>query len=176
MPEKKLVVIGDGPDLAKIRAKAGPNVTVMGYQPFEVLRDHMQRAKAFVFAAQEDFGIVPVEAQACGTPVIAFGRGGSLETVRGLEHPHPTGVFFESQTLEAITEAVDIFERSRWRFDPKRIREHARSFSEARFRETFAGYVERVWQSFVPDGLLEPPRPLHPTWGRCGRVYPCQRS
>lgn len=162
MPDKKLVVIGDGPDLAKIRAKAGPNVTVMGYQPFEVLRDHMQRAKAFVFAAQEDFGIVPVEAQACGTPVIALGRGGSLETVRGLEHPYPTGVFFESQTLEAITEAVDTFEAAQWRFDPKEIREHARSFSEARFRETFAGYVERVWQSFVKTASSSPHNPYTP--------------
>jgi glycosyltransferase involved in cell wall biosynthesis len=127
MPDKQLVVIGDGPDFAKIRAKAGPNVRLMGYQPFDVLRDHMQRAQAFVFAAQEDFGIVPLEAQACGTPVIAFGRGGALETVRGLHQAQPTGVFFESQTVAAIVAAVRTFEGERERFQPKRIREHAQS-------------------------------------------------
>lgn len=170
MPDKKLVVIGDGPDLAKIRAKAGPNVTVMGYQPFEVLRDHMQRARAFVFAAQEDFGIVPVEAQACGTPVIAFGRGGSLETVRGLEHAQPTGVFFGSQTVAALIEAADTFERSHWRFQPQEIREHAKSFSEARFRETFAGYVERAWQSFVRTASSSP-YDLYSLHGDVGRTF-----
>ena len=81
MPNKKLVVIGDGPDFEKIKAKAGSNIQILGYQPFEILKDYMQRAKAFVFAAEEDFGITPVEAQACGTPVIAFGKGGALETV-----------------------------------------------------------------------------------------------
>ena len=69
MPDKKLVVIGDGPEFEKIKSKAGSNVELLGYQPFEVLKDYMQRAKAFVFAAEEDFGIIPVEAQACGTPV-----------------------------------------------------------------------------------------------------------
>ncbi len=84
MPQRRLVVIGDGPDMQKIRAKAAPNVEIMGYQPFKVLQDQMQRAKAFVFAAEEDFGISVVEAQACGTPVIAYGKGGALETVRDL--------------------------------------------------------------------------------------------
>ncbi|MGE4530468.1 MAG: glycosyltransferase family 4 protein, partial [Acidithiobacillus sp.] len=87
MPDKRLVVIGDGPDMKKIRSKAGANIQFLGYQPFDVLRDYMQRAKAFVFAAEEDFGITPVEAQACGTPVIAYGRGGALETVRGIGSP-----------------------------------------------------------------------------------------
>lgn len=84
MPDKKLVVIGDGPDFEKIKKKAGTNVTLLGFAPDNVMRDYMQHAKAFVFAAEEDFGITPVEAQACGTPVIAYGKGGSLETVRGL--------------------------------------------------------------------------------------------
>lgn len=84
MPDKKLVVIGDGPDFGKIKSKATNNITLLGYQPFGVLKDYMQKAKAFVFAAEEDFGITPVEAQACGTPVIAFGKGGALETVKGL--------------------------------------------------------------------------------------------
>ncbi len=83
MPDKKLIVIGDGPDAERCKRLAGNNVVFMGYQSTEVLKDHMQRAKAFVFAAEEDFGIIPVEAQACGTPVIAFGKGGALETIRG---------------------------------------------------------------------------------------------
>ncbi|WP_028988633.1 glycosyltransferase family 4 protein [Thermithiobacillus tepidarius DSM 3134] len=87
MPDKRLVVIGDGPEFEKVKAKAGPNVELLGYQGSEVLRDYMQRAKAFVFAAEEDFGIMPVEAQACGTPVIAFGKGGALETIQGVWAP-----------------------------------------------------------------------------------------
>ncbi len=94
MPENKLVVIGDGPDFDKVRLKAGGNATLLGYQNSEVLRDYMQRAKAFVLAAEEDFGITPVEAQACGTPVIAFGKGGALETVRGTRSQEPDGVVF----------------------------------------------------------------------------------
>ncbi|HMC44071.1 MAG TPA: glycosyltransferase family 4 protein, partial [Caballeronia sp.] len=98
MPERKLIVIGDGPDMRKIRDKATPNVEIMGYQPFSVLQDKMRRAKAFVFAAEEDFGISVVEAQACGTPVIAYGKGGALETVLDSSHARPTGLFFDEQT------------------------------------------------------------------------------
>lgn len=159
MPDKQLVVIGDGPDFAKIRAKAGPNVRLMGYQPFDVLKDHMQRAQAFVFAAQEDFGIVPLEAQACGTPVIAFGRGGALETVRGLDQPQPTGVFFESQTVAAVVAAVRTFEGERQHFEPKRIREHAQNFGQARFRQEFADYVDHAWQDFVKSSSFTPLNP-----------------
>lgn len=92
MPEKKLIVIGDGPEFKNIKSIAGSNVQLMGYQPFEVLREKMQHAKAFVFASEEDFGIAPVEAQACGTPVIAYGKGGATETVRMGDNA--TGVFF----------------------------------------------------------------------------------
>ena len=148
MLDKKLVVIGDGPDFEKIKAHAGPNVTLSGYQPFEVLRDHMQRAKAFIFAAEEDFGIVPVEAQACGTPVIAYGKGGALETVLGLETDHPTGVFFSSQTVAAIQEAVETFEGNITRFDPKRISAHAQAFGAARFRRELEALVTEHWRGF----------------------------
>lgn len=143
MPDKKLVMIGDGPDMAKIRAKARPNVTVMGYQPFKVLCDHMQRAKAFVFAAEEDFGIAPVEAQACGTPVIAFGKGGALETLRGLGvvDDHATGVFFGSQSPSAIVAAVNAFEQHAAAFDPVTIRAHAEQFSVAHFKSTYHHFV-----------------------------------
>jgi len=145
MPEKKLVVIGDGPQLAKLRKRAGPNVTVMGHQPFEVLKDHMQRARAFVFAAEEDFGIVPVEAQACGTPVIAYGRGGALETVI----PGQTGLFFYQQEREDIIAAVREFEVSRSRFKPERIRENALRFSTERFLKEFREYMERTLDDYT---------------------------
>jgi len=127
MPDKKLIVIGDGPDFEKIRAYASTNVTLMGYQSFEVLRDHMQRARAFVFAAEEDFGITPVEAQACGTPVIAFGRGGATETVID----GASGLLFERQNIESLCEAVKRFETMK--FDYTKISMHTHKFSEERF-------------------------------------------
>jgi glycosyltransferase involved in cell wall biosynthesis len=104
MPDRKLLVIGDGPELKMVkRAAAGSkNIELLGYQPREMLKHYMQKAKAFIFAAEEDFGIIPVEAQACGTPVIAFGKGGVLETVIDKE----TGVFFERQEVSSIVEAV----------------------------------------------------------------------
>lgn len=141
LPDKKLVVIGDGPDFKKIKAKAGSNVVIMGYQPFEVLKNHMQRAKGFIFAAEEDFGIVPLEAQACGTPVIAFGKGGSLETVRGYgEEVNPTGVFFYEQSPEAIAEAVKQLEQTY--INPIHCREHSLYFSNERFRSEFKQFID----------------------------------
>ena len=142
MPDKKLIVIGDGPDFAKIKEKAGKNVFLMGYQPFDVLKDHMQRAKAFVFAAEEDVGIIPVEAQACGTPVIAYGKGGALETVVGLEKVNPTGVFFKEQTVESICEAVSQFEEEKSIFSPKNSRKNAERFSIERFIEEIKQYIK----------------------------------
>lgn len=144
LPDSRLVVIGDGPEAEKIRAKAAPNVRLMGYQSNEVLCDYMQRAKAFVFAAEEDFGITPVEAQACGTPVIAFGKGGALETVRGLGvvNDAPTGVFFNTQTSAAIQAAVRHFEAQIGEFVPSQIRQHAQQFSVTRFRQEYLSFVE----------------------------------
>lgn len=142
MPDKKLIVIGDGPDFSKIKVKAGKNVTLMGYQPFEILKEYMQKAKAFVFAAEEDFGIVPVEAQACGTPVIAYGKGGSLETVRGLGEEEPTGIFFQEQTADSLIDAVKLFEEREALLIPQNCRKHAEKFSEKRFREEFKNFVE----------------------------------
>jgi glycosyltransferase involved in cell wall biosynthesis len=104
----------------------------------------MQGARAFVFAADEDFGITPVEAQACGTPVIAFGRGGVLETVVDGE----TGVFFDQQTPESLQAAVERFEESGSEYDPERIRRHAEQFSIERFRQEFSEYLDRQWSRF----------------------------
>jgi len=143
MPDKKLVVIGTGPDFEKIKAKAGSNVQMLGYQSFEVLKDHMQRAKAFVFAAEEDFGITPVEAQACGTPVITYGKGGALETVNGFgECENPTGLFFTEQTPESIIKAVQKYEEIEHLFSPKDCRENSLRFSPERFREEIRSFVE----------------------------------
>ncbi|MED4588166.1 glycosyltransferase family 4 protein [Priestia flexa] len=143
MPDKKLVVIGTGPDFDKIKAIATPNVTLLGYQSFEVLKDHMQRAKAFVFAAEEDFGITPVEAQACGTPVIAYGKGGALETINAFgESEFPTGLFFANQTTEAIISSVERFEEVQNLILAEDCRENALRFSPERFRDEFRLFVE----------------------------------
>jgi glycosyltransferase involved in cell wall biosynthesis len=143
MPSRKLIVIGDGPLLKECIATAPSNVQVLGYQSDSVLRDHLMRARAFIFAAEEDFGIAPVEAQACGTPVIAFGRGGALETVIDGE----TGLFFHEQTSEAIAKAVDEFELCRDKFDRARIRQHAERFSTSRFCSEFREFVFQQWEA-----------------------------
>jgi glycosyltransferase involved in cell wall biosynthesis len=147
MPERSLVVIGDGPDMEKIRSKAGPNVVILGHQPFPVLRDYLQRARAFVFAAEEDFGISIVEAQACGTPVIAFGKGGACETVIDDTQPQPTGVFFDEQTVESVQAAVRRFEASADQFLPDSCRANAERFSEAAFRRGFLAVVLKAMES-----------------------------
>jgi glycosyltransferase involved in cell wall biosynthesis len=155
MPDKKLIVIGDGPDFAKVRGKAGSNVTLLGYQKFQVLRDHMQRAKAFIFAAEEDFGIAPIEAQACGTPVIAYAKGGATETIKGLESEDPTGVFFEIQTVEAIVDAINRFENIT--ISPAVCRDNAMRFSVERFRREFTQYVKNVTNA---EQISHPRTPL----------------
>ncbi|MFC4769943.1 glycosyltransferase family 4 protein [Effusibacillus consociatus] len=141
MPDKKLVVIGDGPDFEKVCAKAGKNVTLLGYQPFHVLKDYMQHARAFVFAAEEDFGITSVEAQACGTPVIAYGKGGALETIRGLNADNPTGVFFNEQTWSSLVDAVKLFDRDGGGIIPQDCRDNSLRFSTERFQQEFRRYV-----------------------------------
>jgi glycosyltransferase involved in cell wall biosynthesis len=146
MPDKRLLVIGDGPDAAKVRAAAGPNVTLLGHVNRERLRDVLRGARAFIFAAEEDFGIAPLEAQACGVPLIAFGRGGARETVRGLDSVSPTGIHFAAQTVESIASAVGEFERAR--ISPAACRENAEAFSEERFRENFGSFVDRKWAAF----------------------------
>jgi glycosyltransferase involved in cell wall biosynthesis len=144
MPGRRLVVLGDGPEMAKVRSKVGPNVQLLGYQSDAVMRDYMQQARAFVFAAEEDFGIVPVEAQACGTPVIAYGKGGARETVVADE----TGIFFGEQTVEAVCRAVEEFEARVGGFDPVKVRANAERFSPARFRAEFWEFVEAKWSEF----------------------------
>ena len=149
MPDKRLVVMGDGPDFEKCKALAGANVQLLGHQPTPVLKAHLQKAKAFVFAAEEDFGIAPLEAQACGTPVIAFGKGGARETLRGLQHSESTGVFFEEQTPEAIMAAVQAFERNPTPIKPEICRLNAERFSQERFRQEFTQLVNLQYAQFT---------------------------
>ena len=143
--DRRLVVIGEGPGLRRARARAGPNVTLLGFQSFEALHRHMGAAKALIFAAEEDFGIAPVEAQACGTPVIAFAGGGALETVRGLDQARPTGLFFEAQTAEAIAAAVRRFETEGRAIAAEDCRANAQAFSAERFRSAYVRQVSDAW-------------------------------
>ena len=146
--DKKLLVIGDGPDMAKIRSKAGKNVEFLGFADDETMADLMGRAKAFVFAAEEDFGITPVEAQACGTPVICFGRGGARETVLDGE----SGLYFMEQNAKELLAAVAKFEQNYDKFEPAKIRENSLKFSRARFEAEIKSYVEKKYEEFK-DGL-----------------------
>jgi glycosyltransferase involved in cell wall biosynthesis len=178
MPTRRLVVVGDGPEMDKVkRAAAGTlNIEILGFQPHHILREYMMRARAFVFAAEEDFGIVPVEAQACGTPIIALAKGGVRETVKDLtgtksrrrlavvgnsvassmeiddqsdlQTDVPTGILFKEQSVEALIEAVEHLELHNELFDPREIRRHAERFSAQRFREEFSEFVESCWSEF----------------------------
>jgi glycosyltransferase involved in cell wall biosynthesis len=148
MPDRRLVVIGDGPGLKKVKAKAKNNIEVLGYQQTEILSRYMQDARAFVFAAQEDFGITPLEAQACGTPVIAYSSGGALETIRGLDYIYPTGVFYGEQSVEAIVNAVELFEANERKIRPSACRQNAERFSVQQFRSEFVRFVDESWSKF----------------------------
>ena len=160
MPDKQLVVIGDGPDAHKVKRKATANVMVLGHQPIDSVRDYLRRCRAFVFAAEEDFGIAPLEAQACGAPVIAYGRGGVRETVvpvghSGGEHLRaPTGVFFLEQTAEAVAAAVRHFEALGNEVLPEACRENAVRFGVERFRAEFKSYVDAEWARFRSSSRL----------------------
>lgn len=140
MPDKKLVVIGGGPDKKKLQKMAAghPNIEILDYVPFEELKNALAGARAFLFASEEDFGALPVQAQACGTPIIAYGVGGAKETVI----PGKTGLHFNSQTEEAIIQAVAEFEKNRDRFEPSEIRKNAERFTFDIFRKKMTAYVE----------------------------------
>jgi hypothetical protein len=146
MPQRRLIVVGEGSELESLRSKAGPNVRLVGHQSPEDLRRYLQLGRAFIFAAEEDFGIVPVEAMACGTPVIAFGRGGVTESVT----PGVTGLFFPEQSPESLVNAIHEFEelseKRPWNADT--IRQNAERFSASRFRADFGRFVEREWSRF----------------------------
>ncbi len=135
---KKLIVIGDGPEKENIEKIAGPTVQFLGRQPDEIVKKYMRECKALLFPGLEDFGIVPVEVQACGRPVICYGEGGVLDTVIDGE----TGVYFKEQTVESLKNAIKKFEKMK--FDKKKLREHSLQFSEENFKKNISNYVESV--------------------------------
>lgn len=152
MPKRQLIVIGDGPEMAALQAQCPANVTLMGWQSDDVVQQYMAAARAFIFAAHEDFGISPVEAQACGTPVIAYGVGGAAETVRDVRlQVAPTGLLFPQQTVGSLMEAVEEFERVANRISPDACREWAEGFSEEQFKQTFTALMDDAWRFWQED-------------------------
>jgi glycosyltransferase involved in cell wall biosynthesis len=145
MRDRALVVIGDGPNMKAVRAAAGdaPNITFLGRVSQGELVARMQGARAALHAAEEDFGIAIVEAQACGTPMIAYGRGGALDIVRAPPANDPTGVFFAEQSPESIIAAVEGFEALGGAITPEACRANAMRFGEAVFRDAMKGLVAR---------------------------------
>jgi glycosyltransferase involved in cell wall biosynthesis len=139
-----LMVIGDGAERSQLEQSAGPNIQFLGYQSNAAVTDYMERCKAFVFPAEEDFGITPVEAQAAGAPVIAYGRGGVAETVIHGK----TGLLFPRQTVDDLTSAVINFEKGLNLLSSDLIRQHAEQFSEERFRQEFQQFLDDVWLRF----------------------------
>ncbi len=141
---RPLVIIGDGPEMKSISKIAQPNVTLLGYQPNHIVEAYMGRAKAFVYAATEDFGIALVEAQACGTPVLAYGAGGALETVQDIrQHPsQATGLLFHRQTEADLVAAVEYLEDNYHQFVPEVAHVHAARFSSQVFTQHYLGFVE----------------------------------
>ncbi|MEK6221786.1 MAG: glycosyltransferase family 4 protein [Chloroflexota bacterium] len=139
-----LIVLGDGPQAEYLKEISGENVTFMGYQSNETVANYLNRAKAFVFAAEEDFGITPVEAQAAGCPVIAYGKGGALETVIDGE----TGMFFKEQTPDSLAMAVEEFEKTGKKFEVKKLRYNADRFSKERFKREMENIVSQEFENF----------------------------
>ena len=144
MNDKKLLVVGDGPELNNIKRIASPNVEILGYKSGEEFKTLLQKAKAFVFAAEEDFGITVVEAMACGTPVIAFNKGGTAETVIDEQ----TGILFDSQTAESIKNAILKFEYLKNTFKPHQISRYTKKFSRDIFEKDIKEYVEQKSLNF----------------------------
>jgi len=138
--EHSLLVVGDGSERAALERNLPSNVRLLGKVSGAELPDLYQKARALIFPAEEDFGIVPVEAMACGTPVLAYGRGGALDSV--IEDT--TGLFFEEQSPEAIRDAIDRFENKRGQFDPEKISAHAATFGAERFRSELSAVVDQV--------------------------------
>lgn len=143
-PHRRLKVVGTGPDMKKVAAIRAPNIEVLGFRPDREVRELLAGARAFVFAGVEDFGITAVEAQAAGTPVIAYRGGGITETVVDAGEPSPTGLFFDDQREDAIIAAVDAFERNADRFSAEACVANAARFTEERFRVEFAAFVENA--------------------------------
>ena len=148
--QKPLVVIGEGKQLRQLRQLAQSNVQILGWQPHNVVKEYIAKAKAFVYAACEDFGIALVEAQACGTPVIAYGQGGALETVKDIQkYPQDgTGLFFPKQQPDALVQAVEKFEKIQTKIDPENCRLQATQFDPTIFKQSYLEFVDCCYQEF----------------------------
>lgn len=141
-----LTVVGDGSERARLERNLPPNVKLAGRVADAEMAAMYQGARALIFPAEEDFGIVPVEAMACGTPVLAYGKGGARDSVIEGE----TGLFFDSQTVAAIRDAVSRFEATSGRFQPVRINAHAQGFGAARFRAQMQAVIDKTLQDPAP--------------------------
>lgn len=158
MPSHRLVVIGEGPEEKYLKELAGANVEMCGHLSRKEVRNYMRKAKAFIFAAEEDFGIVPLEAQACGTPVIAYGRGGSLETIidpgtekvaaKAEKIKPATGIFFYDQHPDSIKQALLKFEKMGDKITAAACRKNALRFSTPRFRRKFKDFIDSRYREF----------------------------
>jgi len=148
MPDKQLKVIGEGPQWKLCQKLARPNIELLGWRSKSYLKENLQDASAFIFAAEEDFGIAPLEAQACGTPVIAYGKGGALETVIPLGKKNPTGLFFREQSVAAIIKAVKKFEKNRSQIKAVNCRQNALRFSNAVFFKAFKIFIQKTYRTF----------------------------
>ncbi len=147
---RRLLVVGTGQDQERLKKTAGSGVEFLGWQSDEQVVELYRHCRAFLFPGEEDFGITPVEAQASGRPVIAFGKGGALETVRGLDQPDPTGVFFREQTVDGMVAAIREYEDREASFSPERIRQHALGFDREVFRSRLREFVERTYTDYQP--------------------------
>ncbi len=147
------MIVGTGREEVKLKALAGPTIEFLGRVPDETLPNLYAEARALLFAADEDFGIVPLECQAYGRPVIAYAMGGSLETILGLEHAEPTGLFFNTQSADSLVEAILTFESVEHRFNPLKIQEHARTFDSAEFSKKISTLVAKTMGR--PDQQVE---------------------
>jgi glycosyltransferase involved in cell wall biosynthesis len=145
---KPLLIIGDGQERRKLEKLAKKNIEFLGWQGNEEVRDYYGGCKAFIFPGEEDFGIAPVEAQACGKPVIAYGRGGVLESVIPFPKENPTGVFFDLPTPESLIQAIDLFERNIDQFDGQRIRRNALQFHKNNFRDKIRSFIDQKYREF----------------------------
>jgi len=147
---RRLVVVGTGPEEARLRALAGPTVTFLGWRPDAEVAGLYARCRALLFPAVEDFGITPLEAAAAGRPTIALARGGALETMVGLGTPDraPTAVFFSEQSVDALVEAIARFEGAAERFDGKALRARAEAFDRPVFKQRLRDYIGARWHEF----------------------------
>ncbi|HEY6293723.1 MAG TPA: glycosyltransferase [Terriglobia bacterium] len=157
---RRLVVIGSGAELGRLRRMAGPSVTFLGSQPEDVVRDHYRRCRAFLFPGEEDIGLTPIEAQASGRPVIAYAKGGALETVIGYRPESTigpescTGLFFSVQTVDGMIEALRRFEAVEERFVPTLARSHAERFDISRFKAEMSAFVADKMSEFQLSGSV----------------------